>query len=222
MEVKIKREGGVFGDVITVIGLVGLLCLTIYCISAYMKEPQGVDAYVLVKEGTVTAQWGYQQLPMHNCAWCGRTVNMNRHHVIPQAANPSLRDVKSNLVVLCRDCHFVLGHRCNWKQYNPDVLYICTHFTNCIKSADTRKTVDDPKTDAEPVITEPVKQQPVEAIDCTPILHVTNDVPKEQRSALERILKWHPDMELTSTSNTTEGTKWVTTNNVPFQPSAAR
>lgn len=99
------------------------------------------DAYILVPDGMVTPQWGYQQLPMKECAWCKRTVNLNRHHVIPQAANPALRDVKENLVVLCRDCHFVLGHRCDWRQYNPDVLYICTHFTNVIRSSDTRYTL---------------------------------------------------------------------------------
>ena len=87
------------------------------------RDAQAVsDAYILVKEDAAFPLWGYQQLPMKDCAWCRRTVNLNRHHVIPQSANPALRDVKENLIVLCRDCHFVLGHRCNWKQYNPDVL----------------------------------------------------------------------------------------------------
>lgn len=118
-----------------------------FVIALYLDEqqaPKGDDAVVLAKSGTVTAQWNYQQLPMHECRWCGRTVNLNRHHAVPQAANPALRDVKENLIVLCRDCHFVLGHRCNWKQYNPDVMYIATHFTNCVKSADTRAAIEKP------------------------------------------------------------------------------
>lgn len=104
-------------------------------------DDAGPDAVILTDAGAVTAQWSYQQLPMRECRWCGRTVNLNRHHVVPQAANPALRDVRENLIVLCRDCHFVLGHRCDWKRYNPDVMYIASHFTNVVLSADTRYAV---------------------------------------------------------------------------------
>lgn len=147
------------------------------------NRANGDDAVILVREGAVLAQWNYQQLPMRECRWCGRTVNLNRHHVVPQAANPALRDVRENLVVLCRDCHFVLGHRCDWKRYNPDVLYIATHFTNCVRSADTRYWI----TNAVRDVYAPAKP---EVPDTRGILHVTNDVPPQQRSALENILKW--------------------------------
>lgn len=153
------------------------------------ETPEEVpEAYILVKQGAVLPLWDYQMLPMRDCAWCHRTVNLNRHHVVPQAANPALRDVRENLVVLCRDCHFVLGHRCNWKQYNPDVLYICTHFTNCVRSADTRYALTNETERAEP----PVEQPAAETngnIDAERILHVTNDVPESMRPALERILR---------------------------------
>lgn len=177
------------GITMAVIGGVIVFCLV--CATNAKREKPDVaereaNAIVLVNPEAVTAQWQYQQLRMEKCAWCGRTVDMNRHHVIPQAANPALRDVRENLVVLCRDCHFVLGHRCNWKQYNPDVLYICTRYTNCVKSAETRKTVEGEKT---PVVLPPPVV--VTNIDTTPILHVTNDVPPAQRDALERILKWN-------------------------------
>lgn len=126
------------------------------------------DAYILVKGDAATAQWNYQQLPMRDCAWCRRTVNLNRHHIVPQAANPSLRDVRTNLVVLCRDCHFVLGHRCDWKRYNPDVLYICENFTNCVWSADTRRGNDGrtgrdagQETGMEPVSTNNLERSPI-------------------------------------------------------------
>jgi hypothetical protein len=147
------------------------------------KEP---TAYILVKPGAVVPLWDYQMLPMRDCAWCHRTVNLNRHHVIPQAANPALRDVRENLVVLCRDCHFVLGHRCNWKQYNPDVLYICTHFTNCVRSVDTRYALTNGTERAEPPANTPATDV---STDAERILHATNDVPESMRSALERILK---------------------------------
>lgn len=146
------------------------------------------DAYILVREDRATPLWGYQQLKMKDCAWCHRTVNLNRHHVVPQAANPALRDVKENLIVLCRDCHFVLGHRCDWKQYNPDVLYICTHFTNCIRSADTRYGITN-GLDRLPQVPGYTNVYTNVNIDAERILHVTNDVPENMRSALERILK---------------------------------
>ena len=87
-----------------------------------------------------SAEWYYGDMPMYKCAWCGRTVNLNRHHIIPQATAPEMRDVYTNLIVLCRDCHFVLGHRCNWKKYNPDVLSMVTIYTNCLPNV--RRTND--------------------------------------------------------------------------------
>ena len=150
--------------------------------------PKANDAYILVKGDAVAPLWGYQQLKMKDCAWCHRAVNLNRHHVVPQSANPALRDVKENLIVLCRDCHFVLGHRCNWKQYNPDVLYICTHFTNCVRSADTRYDVTN-GLERLPQVPGYTNVYTNVNIDTERILHVTNDVPENMRSALERILK---------------------------------
>ena len=154
------------------------------------------DAYILVRADRVSPLWDYQQLPMKDCAWCHRTVNLNRHHVVPQAANPALRDVRENLVVLCRDCHFVLGHRCNWKQYNPDVLYICTHFTNCVRSADTRYALTNEVEGVEgvdgPSPAEGLTNAPPSVLPDTNserFLRATNDVPESMRSALERILR---------------------------------
>lgn len=172
------RSWGLITLVALVIGTVVALDAIRYVSSRREAEAERTAAYILVKEGAATMQWNYQQLPMRECSWCHRTVNLNRHHVIPQAANPALRDVPDNLVVLCRDCHFVLGHRCDWKQYNPDVMYICTHFTNCVRSATTRYA-----------ITNRPERAATGRIDTERIMHVTNDVPGNMRSALERILK---------------------------------
>lgn len=62
--------------------------------------------------------WRYQDAPMERCAWCERTRDLNRHHLIPQSVNPALTHSQTNIVVLCRDCHFVLGHRCDWRREN--------------------------------------------------------------------------------------------------------
>ena len=100
-------------------------------------QERNSDAYIYgVQEG---ARWSYQQLPMFECAWCHRTKRLNRHHIIPQSADKSLRDVPENLVVLCRTCHECLGHRGNWKHFNPDVVEIVTKYTNDVISAEWKE-----------------------------------------------------------------------------------
>lgn len=139
-----KGKAETWMDLLEVVFVIALIALAAVYVCAPDPKESEPDAVVLTKAGAVTAQWNYQQLEMKECKWCGRTVNLNRHHEVPQAANPALRDVKENLIILCRDCHFVLGHRCNWKQYNPDAMYIATHFTNCVKSEDTRAEIKRP------------------------------------------------------------------------------
>lgn len=86
------------------------------------------DAYIYgIPEGARTS---YKAIPMFDCSWCHRTNRLNRHHIMQQKYYPELRDEPTNIIVLCRDCHFVLGHRCNWHTYNPDVMTICNTYTN--------------------------------------------------------------------------------------------
>jgi hypothetical protein len=68
-----------------------------------------------------------------NCAWCRTTKNLNVHHITPQSVAPELANVPANFIVLCRSCHFCVGHRCNWRTYNPDVAVICVTYTNAFK-----------------------------------------------------------------------------------------
>lgn len=57
------------------------------------------------------------------CEWCGRTKNLNVHHIIPVWAQPMLAWVKSNLVVGCRKCHLYVYHNGNYAtRYEPDIL----------------------------------------------------------------------------------------------------
>ncbi len=78
--------------------------------------------------------WSYKSVPLVECAWChktGKLSGLNRHHIIPQSVNTNTINVPTNIVVLCRNCHFVLGHKCRWTTYNPDVMIIITTYTNC-------------------------------------------------------------------------------------------
>jgi hypothetical protein len=86
----------------------------------------------------VTAPLGAAWSATGNCAWCHTTENLNVHHITPQSVAPELANVPANWIVLCRRCHFSLGHRCNWQWYNPEVEAICGRYTNrlpCVPGA---------------------------------------------------------------------------------------
>lgn len=57
------------------------------------------------------------------CAACGRTEDLEVHHIIPYHKNPDLELETSNLITLCgKYCHFVFGHFMNWKSWNENVI----------------------------------------------------------------------------------------------------
>ena len=88
------------------------------------------DAYVYGVPAN--ARFSYTDIPMSECAWCRRSTNLNRHHIVPVSVDETRKNDPGNIVVLCRECHFVLGHRRNWKTYNPDVLEIVNVYTNSL------------------------------------------------------------------------------------------
>ena len=103
--------------------LVGLICSVV----AYLRLRRS-DAYIYVPEGVALAEWQYKQLPMKECAFCKSKVNLNRHHVLSQLACPERKNDPKNLIVLCRSCHQVVGHKNNWKKFNPYVAEICEKY----------------------------------------------------------------------------------------------
>lgn len=57
------------------------------------------------------------------CAACGRTENLEVHHIRPFALNPELEIEPDNLITLCNDgCHLKIGHLGDWKRENPNVV----------------------------------------------------------------------------------------------------
>ena len=115
----------VFNFQVFAILFIGIVCLT-GCVSKS-------DAYIY--SSSLIIPRSYKSIPMFECAWCHKTKNLNRHHVIPQSIDKKLKNNPDNIVILCRDCHFVLGHRCNWRKFNPDVMEIVSNYTNSIMSA---------------------------------------------------------------------------------------
>lgn len=115
--------------------MVGILFFIVIgeLLTAVFGDPYS-DAYYY--GNVVSVQSSYKDIPMFECSWCHRTKKLNRHHIIPQSADISKKDDFDNIIVLCRDCHFVLGHRCDWKHFNPDVVEICSIYTNRLISSE--------------------------------------------------------------------------------------
>lgn len=63
------------------------------------------------------------------CEACGSTANLNVHHVVPFHQRPDLELVEDNLITLCREHHFRIGHdpdgkgpaKPSWLTSNPNV-----------------------------------------------------------------------------------------------------
>jgi 5-methylcytosine-specific restriction endonuclease McrA len=59
------------------------------------------------------------------CEACGLSVPLVVHHVQPVSANPAAELDPANLITLCHNHHFTLGHCSNWKRHNPGVRELC-------------------------------------------------------------------------------------------------
>lgn len=68
------------------------------------------------------------------CAACGGGKELNVHHIEPFHRNPELELDPDNLITLCREHHFFVGHdpdgpwcpaRPNWSLFNPRVQEHC-------------------------------------------------------------------------------------------------
>ena len=61
------------------------------------------------------------------CAACGKTEDLEVHHIIPVAealrlGKPELELDPENLITLCSDpCHLVHGHLMSWVRWSPSV-----------------------------------------------------------------------------------------------------
>jgi 5-methylcytosine-specific restriction protein A len=56
------------------------------------------------------------------CAACGITHPVEVHHIRPREDYPSLELDPDNLVTLCQNHHFTLGHFSSWSRSNPEVV----------------------------------------------------------------------------------------------------
>ena len=57
-----------------------------------------------------------------SCAACGRLGELEAHHILPFHVWPEKELDTSNLLALCRDCHYYVGHLRDWTSYNRWVV----------------------------------------------------------------------------------------------------
>lgn len=56
------------------------------------------------------------------CAACGRSKDLEVHHVVPFHIDRDKELEPSNLITLCGDnCHLTFGHLFDWSSHNPAV-----------------------------------------------------------------------------------------------------
>lgn len=77
------------------------------------------------------------------CAACGRTKDIEVHHIKSYREHPELELVESNLVSLCADpCHLVHGHLMSWRRANPTVREDCARYLEKVRSANAGENLD--------------------------------------------------------------------------------
>lgn len=57
-----------------------------------------------------------------SCAACGRLGDLEAHHIQPYHLAPERELDITNMLCLCRDCHFYVGHLRDWSSYNPHAV----------------------------------------------------------------------------------------------------
>ena len=79
------------------------------------------------------------------CAACGRTANLEVHHVIPVGFDETKQLDPNNLITLCGSpCHIVFGHCMSYHCYNKDVRKMAAEYRKamtkrkCLKPHETR------------------------------------------------------------------------------------
>lgn len=76
------------------------------------------------------------------CAFCGRTEDLQVHHVVPFHIDPSKELDPGNLITLCghggHNCHLVWGHLGSYERSNPDVRKHATMYREAQRRAKTR------------------------------------------------------------------------------------
>ena len=67
------------------------------------------------------------------CHVCGERARVELHHIIPRHICPDRIFDESNLIPLCRACHFRWGHLNDWERFNPNIVEDAESLSNLHK-----------------------------------------------------------------------------------------
>jgi hypothetical protein len=76
------------------------------------------------------------------CQMCGLERKLEVHHIKPWHLAPELRYEETNLITLCRECHYRFGHYLNWKHFNPEIRQLCTVVQQFKEKVNETSTLD--------------------------------------------------------------------------------
>lgn len=83
-----------------------------------------------------------QFLEVHDtCEGCGTAAELEAHHIMAYHTNPELELSWSNLMPLCRTCHFHIGHLRDWGCINPNAKEDAKLYLERFREARKRKAV---------------------------------------------------------------------------------
>jgi hypothetical protein len=96
--------------------LILIACLA--CIAAVARSPQWHG----VRDKAVLAH--------PYCALCGAEDSLEAHHIKPFRVDPTLELATNNIAILCRHCHYQLGHGgIAWDYENTNIMSILNYDT---------------------------------------------------------------------------------------------
>jgi len=74
------------------------------------------------------------------CVCCGTRKKIEVHHKLPRHIRPDLAVDQTNLIALCKSCHFHLGHLNSYFTYNENVSNVCwfAHNNNLLRRNEKR------------------------------------------------------------------------------------
>ena len=67
------------------------------------------------------------------CMGCGSNKKLEVHHIEPYHVDKSKELDPSNLITLCKSCHFTIGHLMDWNSWNIDVIMDCKVYLDKVK-----------------------------------------------------------------------------------------
>lgn len=71
----------------------------------------------------------------NKCAACGKSTDLEVHHIKPVHKYPELELDPLNLITLCNNqCHLTFGHFMDYKSWNKDVEHDCAVYYNRLRN----------------------------------------------------------------------------------------